>query len=334
MHPSSATPARSSIPPRPQLKPWYRVAESGDALVLEHAQTALVFEGRAARELLPALLPLLDGTRTVQQVVEELAPSAGSGVGRALRILAERGLLLDGPPPQRAASPGASETTRLLASLSPVSALSSVDDALAGARVELVGAGDAVSAVASLLRDSGASGVCEESWADAGETGSDLTVVVPARDEVSEIEDWNRRAVIADRVWLQVLPFDGRFAAIGPLYVPGETCCFECYRLRRRSTSGYAEEFGAVEAVPVAAPGGPALVAGVSGIAAAVALRWLAHRDQRLPGVLHAYERGGTAITAHRVYRVPRCPVCSAAAAAAPPLPWYKETRAPMAEAS
>lgn len=328
MQPAIATQARSDVPPRPRLKPWFRVAATDRALVLEHAQTALVFEGRAAKRLLPALLPLLDGTRSTAEIVAELGASTGPGVERALQLLAERGLLLDGPHPDGAGSPGAFESAELLASLSPSSTPAAVRDALASASVEVLGAGDAAAPLVEILRESGVPGARRAAWVASGRAAPDLAVVAPARDEAPAVEDWNRRALAAAQVWLQVLPFDGRFAAVGPVYVPGETCCFECYRLRRRATSGYAEEFGAVEAAPVTAAAGPALVTAAAGIAATVALRWLAHRDQRLPGVLYAYERGGTTISEHRVYRVPRCPACSAAADVAPQLPWYKENRA------
>lgn len=334
MQPSSPDEARSSVPARPQLKPWFRVARTEDALVLEHAQAALVFEGRAATTLLPSLLPLLDGTRTAEQIAAELGPSTGPAVERALRLLAGRNLLLDGPRVRSADSPGVLETAELLASLGAATTVSSVRDVLADVRIDILGSGSAAPELLRLLRESGISRTRRAGWTDARVVAPELVLVAPARDEVRAVEAWNRRALADGQTWFQVLPFDGRFAAIGPLYVPGETCCFECYRLRRRATSGYAGEFGAVEAAPVAAAAGPALVAAAAAIATSLVLRWLVHRDQRLPGVLRAYERGGAAVTEHRVYRVPRCPECAAGRDVAPPLPWYKETRAPVAVAA
>ena len=54
---------------RPLLKPWYRLSTNGGRSVLRYAGSVLEFEGRAAERLLPHLLPLLDGTRTVDDVV-------------------------------------------------------------------------------------------------------------------------------------------------------------------------------------------------------------------------------------------------------------------------
>jgi len=334
MQPSSPDEARSSVPARPQLKPWFRVAQTQDALVLEYGQAALVFEGRAATKLLPSLLPLLDGTRTVQEIVGELDTPTASAVERTLGLLAERNLLLDGPRERSTDSPGVLETAELLASFDAATTVSSVRDALADARVDVIGSGSAAPELVRLLRESGVSRTRRAGWTGGPEVAPDIVLAAPARNEVPAVEAWNRHALAHGQVWFQVLPFDGRFVAIGPLFVPGETCCFECYRLRRRSTSGYAEEFGVVEAAPVAAAAGPALVAAAAAIAASLVLRWLVHRDQRLPGVLRAYERGGAVVTEHRVYRVPRCPACAAGRDVAPPLPWYKETRAPVAAAA
>lgn len=336
MHPSTAAEALPPVPARPQLKPWYRLVETGETVVLEHAQTVLVFEGRAASRLLPSLLPLLDGTRTVAEVVAALGPETEPAIDHALRLLASRRLLLDGPRWAGADPPGVIETVELLASLSPESTPDDVRTALLDAHVSVLGWGDAAGALATLLRDSGVGAVERPGWSDADAAGDadaadggppSFAVVAPARDEAPQVEAWNRRALAGGRAWLQVLPFDGLFAAVGPLYVPGETCCFECYRLRRRATSGYAEEFGAVEAAPLAAPAGPALASVAAGIGALLALRWLAFRDQRLPGVFFALEAAGAALSQHRVYRVPRCRACSGIGDVAPPLPWHKETR-------
>src|SRR5919204_18130 len=59
--------------------------------------------------------------------------------------------------------------------------------------------------------------------------------------------------------WLPVLPFDGRVAVLGPLYVPGESCCYECYRLRRAANSPFPGEFWALERGRAAYPSSPAL---------------------------------------------------------------------------
>jgi bacteriocin biosynthesis cyclodehydratase domain-containing protein len=313
------------LPALPQLKPWYRRAAVDGSLVLEHGQSAVVFGGAAALRLLPALLPLLDGTRPVPAIVDELGAAAEPAVLNALRLLHRRGLLLDG---DGAGDGDADAATLFLAAAGRGVTAAGVRDALAGAEVAVVGASPVAASVAELLRRSGAGRAEQAGWDVATDGEAPFVVAVPAADELDALAAWNRSAVAAGAPWLQVLPFDGRIAAVGPLYVPGESSCYECYRSRRAAASGYGAEFRALDEVPTRAGSTPAFDAVVAGVAAGLALRWLAHRDHYLPGVFYACEAGGTALTQHRVFRVPRCAICSPVRDAAPPLPWFKEVAA------
>lgn len=312
------------LPALPQLKPWYRQAAVDGSLVLEHGQSAVVFGGAAATRLLPALLPLLDGSRPVAAIVDELGPAAEPAVLNALRLLQRRGLLLEGD----GAGDEADAATLFLAAAGRGVTAAAVRDTLARADVAVMGGAPVAAAIADLLRRSGARRAVQTGWDVANGGDTSFVVAVPAADELEEVAAWNREAVAAGVPWLQVLPFDGRMAAVGPLYVPGESCCHACYCSRRAAASGYGAEFRALEEVPTRAGSTPAFDAVIAGVAAGLALRWLAHRDHYLPGVFYACEPAGTALTQHRVFRVPRCPVCSPARDAAPPLPWFKEVGA------
>jgi len=308
----------------PLVAPWYRVADVGDALVLEHGQAAVRFDGAAATTLLPRLLPLLDGTRTVDEVVACLGERIRPAVEHALRLLEERGLLREGPP----ASDGRDTVARLLAASGPHRSESELARVLGMARVAVVGSGRTAADSARALREAGIGTVTRGPWEVAPEV--ELVVAAPAREELERLGSWNRAALAAELPWLQVLPFDGRFAAVGPLYLPGETCCQACYRLRRHANVPYPDEFEAVEAVSSQAATPPPLAGVLAGLAALVVARWLATADPTLPGRLFAVElRQGPAVAAHHVYRVPRCPDCSERTAR--PLPWFKETGAAVA---
>ena len=63
---------------------------------------AVVFEGAAARSLLPHLLGLLDGTRTTDEVVAAVGPAVEPATRAALERLASHDLLADGPRLDRA----------------------------------------------------------------------------------------------------------------------------------------------------------------------------------------------------------------------------------------
>jgi bacteriocin biosynthesis cyclodehydratase domain-containing protein len=312
------------LPDRPHLKPWFRWVVAGDEVVLEHGHVVHVFGGPAATGLLAGLLPLLDGTRTAAELAEA-SSSPPVAVDQALRRLDGLGLLLDGEPD----AAGADAAVRSLAA-SGLLRPGEVRAALRAAEVAVVGGAPVGATVEELLRASGVGVASRCGWDAAAGIASaapaTLVVAVPEPDEVARLDGWNEAAVAAGGpAWLQVLPFDGRLAAVGPLFVPGESCCRACFVRRRAAASGYGVEFEPLEAVPTRAGGGPALDAVVAGVAATVALRWLVHRDPALPGVLHACERDGLAVGEHRVLRVPRCAVCSGTHDRATPLPWFKE---------
>jgi bacteriocin biosynthesis cyclodehydratase domain-containing protein len=197
-------------------------------------------------------------------------------------------------------------------------------DRVAEADVEVVGAARAANDVTRLLRLSGARLARRVSWEDAGSNGG-IVVAAPAAAELPALAAWNDRALERGVVWLQVLPFNGLFAAVGPLYIPGETCCYECYQRRRAANVAYPEEFWRLERQPASCPTAPAAVAMVAGLAATTLLRWIAVSDPHAAGVLLAFELAPfPSVTEHVVLRVPRCSACSAARGLPDPLPWHR----------
>jgi bacteriocin biosynthesis cyclodehydratase domain-containing protein len=314
----------TGLPTRPYLKPWYRLAEDGDRLVFEYGQSLVVLEGRAVKRLVPALLPLLDGTRRRDEIVAVLGQEVAPAVDHALRLLAERRLLTDGPPLEDTAAEAASCALFVAATAHAGIAPAAAAKALVDSSVAVVGESPAGEELARLLRRSGVGSIERRSW-DEGPAGP-LAVVAPTARELPRLESWNRAALAAGSPWLQLLPHDGRYASVGPLFVPGETCCHRCLGLRRSSNLDFPAEFWTVEQTPAARPSPPSLAAVSAGLTATLALRWLAYADPLVPGRLFALELSPTpAVTAHLVYKVPRCPDCSGLDGCAAPLPWYKE---------
>ena len=82
---------------RPLLAPWWRAVEDRGRLLFEHAGQVVELNGRAVGALLPTLVPLLDGTHTVREIVEVLGEAAEAPIAKALTLLEEHGLLVDGP---------------------------------------------------------------------------------------------------------------------------------------------------------------------------------------------------------------------------------------------
>jgi bacteriocin biosynthesis cyclodehydratase domain-containing protein len=311
------------IPALPFLPPWYRVATGSGKVVLEYGQRLVCFEGRAAERLIPALLPLLDGTRTVEEIVRVLGEPIRPAVENALAELAAHGVLLEGPPLPGDLPGPFSGAAQLLASLHRGRGpLGDTAASIAGCSVAVVGDAAAGVEAARLLRLSGV-----DVQRDASVTaGVDLTVCTPAAGELPLLAEWNRQALEARAPWLQVLPFDGRYASVGPLYLPGDTGCYECFRLRRGANLGGGDELVLLEGAPASYPAASAIDAVVGGLASLLALGWLVLGDHYAPAAFYAFEVVPVLrLGVHHVHRVPRCPACSNLEDVAAPLPWHKE---------
>ena len=100
-------------------------------MLIEHAGTLVTLEGAAVTALLPRLLPLLDGTRTTDELVVALGPAVAPAVENALTLLAENRLLVDGPSPDvdgHASSAGA-YAAALTRSTTPAAAVDALETA-------------------------------------------------------------------------------------------------------------------------------------------------------------------------------------------------------------
>lgn len=286
--------------------------------MFEYAQSTIVLEGRAVQTLLPVLLPLLDGRRTVDEINEVVGRAAAPAVAHALTLLDERGLLIDGPALPESMTEPAADTVHFLAATTHARRLDDPAQLLARVKVAVAGAKPLGDEIADLLRASGLTDVSQPDWTSVDASAAPhLVVAAPTPPELPRLEEWNRRALAARTPWLQVLPFDGRMTAIGPLYVPGETACYECYRRRRAANVAYpVADYWALEASPASYPSPPPLRHMAVGLAAMLALQWLSDRlgneaQSRVPATMHALTWSGTVqLDSHPVHRVPRCPVC------------------------
>lgn len=297
----SSEPGEGPLPERPLLAPWLRRAERDDAVLLEYADEIVAVEGDAG------VLDVLDGTR----MLEDLAPAERAAVAA---LAAER-VVVTGP----AVADEEALREAALGRLAPAVAASRLNDA----GVALAGTSAVAEEAARLLP-----GCVRRCGWDEAPVGIDLAVAAPAPRELPELVAWNERCLDAGAPWLLVLPFNGRFASIGPLFLPGETCCYACLVRRRASALPDPHDFLALEPTPAAYPVGRSLAAALGGLAAIVASRWLARRDGSIAGAFFALELDdGLALTRHRVLRVPRCDACSPARVEPPLVPWASGVR-------
>lgn len=318
--------AGPAIPERPALPPWCRLVSDRGRVLVEHGETVVTFEGGAAAKLLPELLPLLDGSRTVDELEAAMGRPVAPAVRRALGLLAQNQLLLDGPQDADSGDPLAAAATFAAAVTRRVTPQSARERLLA-ARAAVLGSGPAAAEVARQLEEMGVSEV-DALPLDAEPGAGAFPIAVPDRQEIGRLDILDRLQLERRQAWLQVLPYDGRHLVVGPLFLPHSSACRACYRLRRAACSGYEEDFDLIENEPTRAPVPSSLAVVAAGLAALLALRWLTVRDPSLPGRFYALEPGPVVrLTHHLVLRVPRCAACGPAAGRAVPLPWFPERR-------
>ncbi len=245
-----------------------------------------------------------------------IGAQAAEAVGHALDVLAAHGLLVDGPQ----ASPAVAGEAAIAAAYGVAPATAA--DRIRAARVGVAGESAAAEQIARLLHADGVGEVRRLTW---DEHDVDLAVVAPAPAEISRLPGWNRLALEHGLRWVALRPFDGLVFAIGPLMIPGESCCHECLQLRLAAHVEYGADLTLVENEPTAASATAGLQAVAAGIVGHLALCWLAGIDTRLPGVLHILEtQPELSLGTHAVLRVPRCPACSDADLLAAHLPWHE----------
>lgn len=308
---AAASAVEGPLAERPLLAPWLRRAEVDGRLVLEYGDEIVVLGGERALALLEGLLPLLDGTRTTADAAAEIGVRAAVAEATVAE-LRRHGLVVDGLPADDAATLCAALSGRV----SPADAQARLD----AASVAVVGASACAEELARLL-DATIGEVADVEWDDALDV--DLAVAAPAPVELPELERWNERLLERRQPWLQVLPFNGRLAAVGPLFLPGETCCQACFEHRRAAALGEPTLLRRLGRAPASYPEPLPLAAALAGLASTLLVRWLGSSDAALPGVLFALElEDGLRLDAHRVLRVPRCPACSPTVRLAAPLPW------------
>ena len=305
------------MPLLPRLAPWYRLVEDGDRLLLEHGRSVVVLEGGAVRALLPRLLPLLDGSRTLEQIVATARRAARPAVGQALELLAAHGLLVDGPQAS-GPWPARRRSRRRTASRRRSPPIGSVPRRSASS-----------GRAPRRSRSRGCS--ARPAWArSAGSPGTRTTSTSPwSRRRPTRspgCRGWNRLALERGLRWLALRPFDGPCSRSGRSSFPVSPAATSVFCSGSPRTSSTAPIWRRRERADGRIRQPPASRRVAAGIAAHLALCWLGGSDTRLPGVLHVLEtRPELALGTHAVLRVPRCPACSDVGRCSPPLlPWHE----------
>ncbi|MGE3778062.1 MAG: TOMM precursor leader peptide-binding protein, partial [Pirellulaceae bacterium] len=292
---SSVAAARPGLPHRPRLRRSFNVQLLDDppALFLLSEHRHFVFEGT----IYLLLAPLLDGRRTLADVVQEVGEHASIGeVYQAVIQLMRRGCLAE---------------TNELATPEHLSFWDSffvsdhdVAEGLERHPVRVLGASDEVAAWEAALRGAGL------------RVSPDGPVAILVTDDYlhDELRAWNRERLADGRCWMLVKP-RGPQLWIGPLFRPGTTGCWECLYQRLNANQQlerfclHSGRFTEVKS-PLAAQTPGTLSLAMSLAALELAKRLVLPSRAGLDGKMITFDVESFQITEHTLVKRPQCPAC------------------------
>jgi oxazoline/thiazoline synthase len=285
-----------------RFKRHLRVEARGDRVFLLGEREQFLLRGH----LYGLVAPLLDGRRTVREVIAALEGKAsGAEVYYAVSMLVEKGYVAE------ATSSLAPEVEAFWQALGVDAKQAALLLAHAPVAIEALGGLDP-GPLALALSEVGVSVA----------PGAPISVVLTPDYLAPELDGWNRSAVSSARPWMLVKP-TGVAPWLGPMFkpslppgVPARGPCWAClaHRLRaNRPVEGFLQR-GAGAGGPLATP--PVALAGsvraALDLAALALARWIVRdqEDEALDRGLVALDLATFRISEHAVVRRPQCPVC------------------------
>jgi SagB-type dehydrogenase family enzyme len=297
--------AEIRLPERPRLIPELVVVPFGESgLLFDGAVETQVLGGRSARTLLPRLMGRLDGTRTVQQIAAALPGTSAAVVTQVVALLYSRGLVEDGCP--EPAAPERADLDGFIGRMFDVTRRNAdrleARRRLENASVRVGGSAEAAAQVLAQLRHCGFGDIAPASSGDdlAGATLL-VSVAVGDHDPSPLLDAAQAAGTIALHAHLGSDLFE-----VGPLFVPGRSCCHHC--LRRLYPHA-----------PAGAPPADELVFWLAQVAQTALLFVGGLSDSHLFNVVTRLERTPDGLV-HRdgfTTRLPDCPRCGSARAPA-----------------
>ncbi|TDO58266.1 bacteriocin biosynthesis cyclodehydratase domain-containing protein [Kribbella sp. VKM Ac-2571] len=300
--------SREGQPTFVRTLPWLMAKADADSVTLMAGVRALSYRGGAAR-LLKYVLPLLDGQRTAVDIAESVgAPHLAEPIARMCRRMVADGFAVD-------VNDGAAQ------GWAPWAA----SDVPASTRpLHVVGTSDEYRAFAAAAPAGWSpEHVHIDKLADADNDSGAIGIVWVADRNSRDVAEWNEVACAKRLPWLPISHFDGQMAAVGPLIVPPDTACFECYRRRRAAALGLGLTGLEVSSVASTHPADDVAMPFLAGLAMLLVHRWVTRADPYVPGAVWTVIPGhGVQVGTEFVLRVPRCPVCRPTAATSRTAPW------------
>jgi len=283
----------------------------------------ILIRGNAVAELIPALLLELDGSRPWSEVIHKLEHIASPEVIQAcIEQLLEQGVLVEVTAESEHVSEDEIALFRFFSHppFVPEQILEEVQNASIGTFCEDRLEGKLIRS----LRRHGFKQLKSLSYdlsnLQVQIEELNLLIVLTSQMQASTLDDINLACLKTGTPWLPVDLYSGPSCSLGPLVIPGNGPCYECYRSRLRSNLGvYADaydefiEFQRLKRINVAHYG--MLPAGIDIAFAFICLEALKLVTQfQVPACLGhnvVVDLIHLDVQRHRVLQIPRCPACS-----------------------
>lgn len=299
------------LPRRPALRPYLReITQDEGSVTFRGGAAAVRLHGRSVTDLLPDLLPRLDGTRTTAELEGELPHVDPDVLRGALRVLHEQHLLGES---DAYVGDAAVEGDDLYWESFPDGRTMAAR--LAEATVLVGGGGHLASEVAAILQRSRvgvAPGGDAHSFSSLMLDGNDVGVWCADSPDEDELREVNLSAARSGTPWLAAT-LGADHATVGPFVLPGQSACHECFRLRLLSNRSMLDD---ALGVPVTRSQPPSalptcFVTLVAATAASEVVRRLSGLARPTSvGAFLSLTPAEALATRHEVLKLPRCPVC------------------------
>ena len=220
-----------------------------DGVIIDGFARREIMRGPIAQTVLPALLDLMDGTRTLDDLAAAFPEVPAGYVRSAVSLLEDWGLLERAA--DRASPPG--EDSEVAAFLRRRIGPAHLADSASGALARLAGANVVLAAAGALRRPAellqnllvqSGIGSVRVAGLDLGglhsiPSGMPVAVLSGADEEAALFQELDRRAIGGELAWLRVV-FDqpSGWADIGPLFRPGTGTCYACFRAMHACSGG------------------------------------------------------------------------------------------------
>lgn len=226
------------MPVRPRFLKELVTVPLPDGLLIEGAGERQVLRGPAATALLPRLLPLLDGTRTLPEVAALLPELRAQSLHDAVALLYTRGVLEDaaaGVALPEDADPNQVAFFRRSVDVTRVHRSGSCAVArLSESHIAAVAFGDQDGSVlrqlTSGLESAGVRRVDALDRDEVPRAGTGLVVALVLGQEPTEaLRRLDEACARAGVPWLRAAVYAAGVAELGPYFESGETACYDCF---------------------------------------------------------------------------------------------------------